>query len=375
MPNWNGATSAVLEGLQALQQAGAIDDGADHPAGPDFSAWQFIPFNELLAEPEPIPEIAPGLVQPGLVVVFGAPGSLKSLLLADLAVCVAAGKTWLEPLDSEPVQALQTNQTAAVWWDADNGKHTTQIRFSALLRGHGVSDPVPIYPYAMMNPPFLATDARAIVAMRDLLREHRAGLLVLDNLGTIAGTQDENSAEMVRVMSNLRWIAEQANCCIVLIHHQRKATGFKTRAGENLRGHSSIEAALDLALLVERDEQQRDLVTVRATKCRHEELPAFGARFTYEHRSNRLLHKARFFGATPALEAEERERMELERRLDAAILAAANGLSQRKLIDAVRHVVPTAGEKRILQRIEALQQAGRLRVQQAARGALAYHKV
>ncbi|PIP35489.1 MAG: hypothetical protein COX20_11090, partial [Desulfobacterales bacterium CG23_combo_of_CG06-09_8_20_14_all_52_9] len=37
---------------------------------------------------------------PSLSIVYGAPGTLKSLLLADMAICVASGNAWLPPASS-----------------------------------------------------------------------------------------------------------------------------------------------------------------------------------------------------------------------------------------------------------------------------------
>jgi len=54
---------------------------------------------------------------------------------------------------------------------------------------------------------------------------------------------------MATVMGHFRYLAEQAKVAVILIHHQRKSNGSNARLGERLRGHSSIEAALDLASL------------------------------------------------------------------------------------------------------------------------------
>lgn len=366
---------AVLNGVAALEAAGLIaQDARATGAGYDLvNAWHPLTLSDMLADVEPLREVVEGFVKPGLVAVFGAPGSLKSMLLADLAVCAALGKGWLEPMRGELVEAKPTTATAAVWLDTDNGRRATANRLGAIARAHGVTDPnaaLPVYPFALPSPAFVASDARAVEAMRDLLRHYSAGLLVIDNLGNIAGGADENSADMVQVMANLRWLAEDADCCIVLIHHQRKANGTKTRAGETLRGHSSIEAALDLALLVERDETQTDTVNVKATKCRHAQVDPFAARFTYQHKEGtRDFELARFFGCARTPEEGDRE----ARQIDEAILGAAKGQSLRQLVEAVKGATG-AGEKRIRDRIYILVQGGRLRREQGKRADSYYVK-
>jgi RecA-family ATPase len=75
---------------------------------------------------------------------------------------------------------------------------------------------------------------------------------VIDNLGTASGGADENSAQMIGVMAGLRQIAEEGELAVLVIHHKSKGDGV--RADDSLRGHSSIESAVDLALVVEREE-------------------------------------------------------------------------------------------------------------------------
>jgi hypothetical protein len=112
-------------------------------------------------------------------------------------------------------------------------------------------------------------------------------LVVLDNLTTVKGSADENSAAMGKVMGHFRQLAEASSAAVILIHHQRKVAhqgkggDASVRAGDRLRGHSSIEAAVDLALLVER-QPHADTVTLEGTKVRGVGVPPFGAQFSIE---------------------------------------------------------------------------------------------
>ena len=60
-------------------------------------------------------------------------------------------------------------------------------------------------------------------------------------------------------MAHLRQLSERVDGVVIPIHHQRKDHGNGGRAGDRLRGHSSIEAAVDLALLVEREEVSSEI--------------------------------------------------------------------------------------------------------------------
>ena len=69
---------------------------------------------------------------------------------------------------------------------------------------------------------------------------------------------------------------------MVVIHHPRKGGANGGRAGDALRGHSSIEAAVDLALHVMREPNTSE-VSVRSTKTRGVDVQPVLARFNYQH--------------------------------------------------------------------------------------------
>lgn len=71
------------------------------------------------------------------------------------------------------------------------------------------------------------------------------------------------------------------------------------REGDSVRGHSRIEAGVDSAFLVKR-EDGADEITVKCTKARRKPIDTFGALWTYELADDgETLHKARFCRADP----------------------------------------------------------------------------
>ena len=167
-------------------------------------------------------------------------------------------------------------------------------------------------------------------------------------------TADENSGDMVGVMSEFRQLAEQTEAAVVLIHHQRKSTGFTGRAGDSLRGHSSIEAALDLALLVEREELS-DTINIKATKVRGEDVHPFSAVFTCDHRDDGELGTAKFFGIAAE---DNRSVAAIEREVLVALLGAS--MNKTDLTKAVKEMLPEVGINRIRDMIDRLASAGKL---------------
>jgi hypothetical protein len=328
----------------SLHVNGVIDPAiveAEKAAGPLYGLWKLRTLADAYEDRQPLRYLVAGLLPcPSLSIMYGGPGSLKSMLLADMAVCVAAGQRWLEPIPGAtgPMATFNVDQAPVFWIDFDNGTRRTDERIDAFGRGRGLPIDTPLT-YVSMPTPWLNASQRDKVMELALLIKHLAAkLIIIDNLGLITGDKEENSAEMAQVMGNLRWLCEETEAAVIVVHHQRKssgAAGAGIRKGESLRGHSSIEAALDLALLVERKEGD-DKITIYPTKVRgFREYESFGARFTYEHREGtKDLATARFF-AEQSMSLEQAALLKLRNTI-INVLIANRSMVQKDLVDEVR---------------------------------------
>lgn len=263
--------------------------------------WQFLTIADALKPRPPIRYAIDGLLERASVnIVYASPGKLKSFLMADAGICVAAGKPWLPPLPgNNAVPAIATFQSPVIWVDSDNGIRRTQERIEALARAHKVPSDTPFYYVSMPEPWLDATNRHAIDLLTESVLARGAGLIIVDNLAAVSGRADENSADMSQVMLAFRQVAEGTGAAIVLIHHERKATPGKGNIGDSLSGHTSILAAIDLLLQIQR-EPRSDAVRVECHKARGAEVVPFGAMFTYETKpGTRELQEAMFYGVAP----------------------------------------------------------------------------
>jgi hypothetical protein len=259
--------------------------------------WKPFTLVDAYAPRQPIQHLAGNLFEvPSLNVVYGAPGSMKSFLVGDLAVCVACGSGWLPPLPGEVGVPMAIEKGNVVWLDFENGKRRTHERFSALGRTLHLPTETPIYYFSMPTPWLDSRDMSQIDELAQLVLKYQGKLVVIDNLGNISGGADENSTQMVEVCAHLRWLVEETGAVFIVIHHRRKSDANNSRPGDALRGHSSIEAALDLALLVERENNSLT-ITIKPTKVRGSDVQSFSAIFTYLHDEWGELKEARFFRA------------------------------------------------------------------------------
>ena len=314
-----------------------------------LSEWQIFTPADAYKPREPLPYlVADVLFYPSLSIVYGGPGSLKSMILADLAVCVATGAPWLDAAQGETVErSYATMQTPVLWIDFDNGRRRTHERFDAFGKAYGMAPDAPLYYVSMGRPQLDLTSYAMGDGLLRLIRRLGARLVIVDNLGLVIGDADENSGDMARVMGNLRTICEEAECAVIMVHHQRKSNGTADkgiRKGETLRGHSSIEASLDLALLVERRDGE-DNVTVFPTKVRgYRNFDFFGAMFTYQHADGtRDLASARFFGRR-VFSKDENALRELQSAILTEVMAKP-GIEQKALVEAVRDSMAALTDK------------------------------
>lgn len=323
-----------------------------------LSAWQPFTLKDAYQERPPVNYAVGKLFElPSVNIVYGPPGCLKSFLMADLAVCVASGNPWLPPAPGEGGQSLTVTPGPVIWLDFDNGQRRTHDRFGALGRALRLpEDTTPLYYYSMPTP-WLNTDNKAQIGeLGEIIKTHNARLVVVDNLGAVTPTVDENSAEIIRVFAHLRWLAEYTGAAVDVIHHQRKSNGFKTRKGESLRGHSGIEAALDLVLLVERSEEQRDNLAIIPTKTRGLEVKPFGAIFAFELRPDGELNVARFFGK--AVQSDELLLVATIRAAVLASLAAGEEIKKGELVTRTQAQLSGIGENRVIGVINLLIEQG-----------------
>ncbi len=345
--------------------------------------WRLYTLEDAYKPREPRKYVVAGLIKmPSLTIVYGAPGTLKTMLLIDMAACVASGQPWLPSVpkqDSQPGQpGRQTYQAPILWCDFDNGGDEMHERIEAIARALGLKPDARFY-YVTMPDPWLDAsdyDSESFTELLAAATNVEARLIIIDNLGIVSGDVDENSAEMAQVLSALRRLAEVTGAAVVLVHHQRKASGIKGRTGDTLRGHSSIEAALDLALLIEREEQAAS-VTIKATKVRGADIFPFGAMFTYEHKEGTdELARARFFG----IEIEDLTSDAAIRRVIVEALKASTsdretpgvtfehqlyheGIKKGDLAGMVKEILPDVGINRIRSTIDWMALDGKLAVQ------------
>lgn len=196
----------------------------------------------------------------GLGALYGAPGSGKTFVVLYIASCISRG---IEVL------GLRTRQTGVLYLGAEDPDGLA-MRIAALRQEHGSEKP----PFLFVPAPagFNAADpdhmAELIATARERAGEFAArgapvGLVVADTFSRAMPGLDENSAPaMSDAIGKLADLGRELDALVLIVHH----TGKDVLRG--LRGHSSLLAALDVSLEVQRDGDKRTLRLVKSKNAK-----------------------------------------------------------------------------------------------------------
>jgi RecA-family ATPase len=346
--------------LEAAEAAAEVEAHAQ-TVTQKVDAWRRVTLADaFMPRPEVAPVVAGILQRQSISIWYGAPGVQKSLLIADLCQCVISGTRWLRGADRSG--GFEVMRTSAAWLDLDNGCERTLKRFEAIARGYGIDEhavtnlePLHIWPLPLPLPS--GKDTALMLELGDYCKRERIALLVVDNLQRISAGLDEKTNEMDSVMANLRTIAERADLHVLLIHHAVKNAGERARKGDSLRGHSSIEAAVDLAMLVTREGKDSP-IRIECTKSRDDEPNPITARLHYTQKPNRMRDLKTAWFASERIET-------LNDQMQAAVLDAVRdqeGINSSTLEAAVLERFPdTRGARKAIRAtLEALEARGEL---------------
>ena len=183
----------------------------------------------------------------GLAAVFGASGSGKSFLVLDMLQSLAAGADWFG----------HRTTPCPVIYCALEGEGGVAGRVNAYRIRHGATAAAIRY----LAQPFNLLEANDV---RDLAQASQAGgngagVVVLDTLNRAAPGADENDSKaMGQIIAAAKQLQSLIGGLVLLVHHTGKD------ATKGLRGHSSLHAALDAAIEVRRDGDNREWLIAKS---------------------------------------------------------------------------------------------------------------
>jgi len=182
----------------------------------------------------------------GTVAMFGPSGSGKTFLVLDMLQSLAFGNDWFG----------HKVKQCSVTYIALEGDAGVAGRVDAYRIHHGSTSPNIRY----MVQPFRLTNAHDIIDLaKAILDAGTGGVVVLDTLSRATPGLDENaSKDMGLIIDAAKLLQELIGGLVLLIHHTGKDTG------KGMRGHSSLHAALDCAIEVRRNGDNREWLLAKS---------------------------------------------------------------------------------------------------------------
>lgn len=213
-------------------QAGWQSQVTAAPLAPNTSRFKLLGSTHMQALPQLVWRVKGVLPAEGLAALYGPSASGKSFLALDMAAAIAQGSTWF---------GCRTHATTVVYV-ALEGEGGFKNRVTAWEREHSL--PMPSALNFVMQP-FKINDPQDVDDFASAVP--KGSVIFIDTLNRSAPLADENSSrDMGEILEGAKRLQIAISGLVVLIHHTGKDVG------KGLRGHSSLFAALDGAIQVER---------------------------------------------------------------------------------------------------------------------------
>lgn len=186
----------------------------------------------------------------GITVLSATPGSFKTWLLLELAICTSSGRNLFDE--------FETQKTSVLMVDEENGLMLLQQRLKLLE-----ADPELDINFHVLTG-FKLTD-RLVNDLIEFCTLSKIGLVTFDSLVRIHDSQENDAGDMADVFQKLKRITE-AGITVLLTHHNRKPSGSSANLSHEMRGSSDILAAIDCHLALVREDNNH--LVLRQTKNR-----------------------------------------------------------------------------------------------------------
>lgn len=233
--NHGHPTPVTVASLFALARANGWNEGAAQPV--TGLRYRLLGRADVLALAPSRWRLKGILPETGLAAIYGPSGSGKSFLVLDLGAAVAAGTAWFGS------RTAQCDVTIVML----EGAGGLLGRVKAWEAQHRAALPGGL---RFVTQPFDLTRPEDVDALCEVLP--LGGVVILDTMNRAAPSIDENSSkDMGTVLQALKQLETATGGLVIVVHHTGKD------AARGMRGHSSLHAALDAAIEVERKAEGR----------------------------------------------------------------------------------------------------------------------
>jgi replicative DNA helicase len=242
--NLNESLTSIQSKIQHL-----IDEV---PANGYIPGLKLNDLQEYAEDQSPYPEmiIKRGILpKKSIIIIGGQPKSYKSILSLNIAWQIATGQKWLDFTIAEPSKVLILQ--------SENSYDNQRRRIHTLMKATET-------PYKLESPqkgmlilsqPFSLkiNENNDYLKLQNLIKLENPDVVIIDPFVDFHSLNENDNAEMSRIMRRLRQIVNDLDISIIIIHHERKPGIRKDETGTGLRGASAIFGACDSVITITRE--------------------------------------------------------------------------------------------------------------------------
>jgi len=239
-----GTREQFLELVKAAPVLTAADIAAWGSKEKAREGFNLVPIRQLLSEPEETVAwlLSDRLPAGGFSMLAGKPKAGKSTLARCLALAVAQGK---------PFMGWQTDQGPVIYLALEEKRSEVRNHFKAM----GASGEA-IFIHAAQAP------QDAILALREIVKEHKPKLIIVDPLLKLARLRSEKDyAEVSAALEPLLALARESGAHLLAVYHSPKVK--RADLIDSPLGSTAFAAAVDTLLVLNRSDKYRTLATVQ----------------------------------------------------------------------------------------------------------------
>lgn len=201
----------------------------------------------------------------GITIVSALPGSFKTWMLLEIALCVTQGRKLFGQYATEVVGVLIV--------DEESGARMLNERFKQLRAAHGL--PITYFSRAGHK-----ISQKYIDSLISVCLANDISLIIFDSLVRLHQGDENTSKDMAELFNLFKQLTDNG-LSVLISHHNRKGVPGSYNPSSDMRGSSDILAAVDCHLALNR--LKDEYVEARQTKNRYmREIPPFKLRFVNE---------------------------------------------------------------------------------------------
>lgn len=179
-----------------------------------------------------------GFLHPKTVnMIYSPPGTFKSLIALDMALCLAGGDEWL---------GMKTKKSKILYLDKENSDSSLRDRLVGLVKGHKWKRKQnPWHVHMLLKQGDLESD-EFVAQVSSYVYEKKVDLVILDTLRRF-GNFEENSSDSINQMYlAFQKIINGTKASVLFLHHANKE-------GQTYRGSVDLLGQVDSCYRVERE--------------------------------------------------------------------------------------------------------------------------